>query len=98
MPPHSLPMKSPEVRLRITRLAIRNLSDKSSIVRKNCILLLKKLILTHPYGAMYGGDLNRADWQDRYDKVMADLKPLEDMLQSAARKSLRLRVYAQSLT
>lgn len=33
---------------------------------------------------MYGGDLNRADWQERYDKVLADLKPLEDMLRGAA--------------
>lgn len=72
------------MRLRLTRLAIRNLSDKSSIVRKNCIILLKRLITTHPYGAMYGGDLNRPDWQERYNKVLDDLKPLEDMLRGAA--------------
>lgn len=76
----------PEVRLKLTRLGIRHLSDKSSIVRKNCIVLLKKLITTHPYGMLYGGDLNRSDWQRRYDHIVEELKPLEDALRNAAGK------------
>lgn len=84
----SLKAKFPVTRLRLTRLAIRSLSDKASPVRKNCIILLVKLIETHPYGTMHGGDLNAEEWQTRFNKFTAELEPLEKALKAAADREL----------
>ena len=65
------------MRLDLTKLAVRSLSDKSSQVRKNCIGLLTRLILTHPYGRLHGGELSHQEWQDRYDAVQKELEPLD---------------------
>lgn len=62
--------------MRLTDLAIRSLEDKSSQVRKNCIALLTKLILTHPYG-MHGGELCLSEWQARYKALEDELKLLD---------------------
>ena len=66
-----------ESRLRLTSLAVRSLEDKTSTVRKNCIGLLVKLILTHPYGALHGGELELGKFQEGYEKVVAGLEPME---------------------
>lgn len=62
--------------MRLTELTIRSLEDKSSQVRKNCIALLTKLILTHPYG-MHGGELSLSDWQDKFDALERELTALD---------------------
>ncbi|GAA99455.1 uncharacterized protein L969DRAFT_93915 [Mixia osmundae IAM 14324] len=72
-----LPTKFPKTRLELTRMATKMLEDKSSAVRKNCISLLIKLILTHPYGRMHGGELAVADWQARYDAITKELEPFD---------------------
>lgn len=66
-----------ETRLRLTALAVRSLEDKTSTVRKNCIALLTKLILTHPYGALHGGELELSRFKEGYDRTVAELDPME---------------------
>ncbi|KAI5475738.1 hypothetical protein MNV49_000900 [Pseudohyphozyma bogoriensis] len=72
-----LPTKFPKLRTKLTELTIRSLSDKSSQVRKNCISLVTKLILTHPYGRMHGGELGMEEWRVRYDELVKELAPLD---------------------
>ena len=62
---------------------MRSLEDKTSTVRKNCISLLTKLILTHPYGALHGGELERARFEEGYERVCKELEPLERPSQEA---------------
>lgn len=64
-------------RLRLAALASRSLEDKTSTVRKNCISLLTKLIVTHAHGDLHGGELDREVFQTGYDMVCAELEPME---------------------
>ncbi|WP_283646599.1 hypothetical protein, partial [Marinovum algicola] len=61
-------------------VSVRALEDKSSSVRKNAIALLSKLILTHPYGLMHGGELNKSEWNARYDQIKTQLEAMEKTL------------------
>ncbi|GAA6010798.1 hypothetical protein JCM11491_002951 [Sporobolomyces phaffii] len=72
-----LPVQFPALRLELTNLTIRSLHDKSSSVRKNCLALLTKLVLTHPYGRMHGGELELTVWQQRFDQLEQELKVLD---------------------
>ncbi|KAG1861252.1 non-SMC mitotic condensation complex subunit 1-domain-containing protein [Suillus subluteus] len=72
-----LPLRLPEQRLRITRAAVDTLEDKASTVRKAAVSILVKLILTHPYGDMYGGDLNLGKWEERYNTWKDKLEEME---------------------
>lgn len=75
-----LPTKFPKQRTEITDMVIRHLEDKSSGVRKNAIALLTKLILTHPFGMLHGGELSLQEWQARYDLVSKELEETEGSL------------------
>ncbi len=75
-----LPTKFPKQRTEITNMVIRHLEDKSSGVRKNAIALLTKLILTHPFGMLHGGELCLQEWQARYDLVSKELEETEGSL------------------
>lgn len=66
----------PKHRLRLAATALRSLEDKSSQVRKHCITVLSKLIETHPYGVMHGGELGIDEWQARYDSIVKELSVL----------------------
>lgn len=68
-----LKTKFPKRRQVATVLAIRHLQDKSSIVRKNVIRLLCKLLSTHPY-SMYGGELNLDDWKKRLETLISEIE------------------------
>ena len=46
-------------------------------MRRYAIALLTKLILTHPFGIIHGGELNVHEWKRRYDEVAAELTSLE---------------------
>lgn len=70
----SLRVKFPKRRQKVANLAIRCLEDKASLVRKNAIKLLTKLISTHPYGIMHGGELSIKEWEKRLNKAEEDLK------------------------
>ncbi|WVW81595.1 hypothetical protein I302_103590 [Kwoniella bestiolae CBS 10118] len=72
-----LPAKFPKQRHQITELTIRTLEDKTSSARRYAIQLLCKLLETHPFGALHGGTLNLGEWQDRYDKIAAELDKVD---------------------
>ncbi|TPX12560.1 uncharacterized protein E0L32_000737 [Thyridium curvatum] len=72
-----LEMKFPKRRLKAAELANQSLEDKSSNVRRNAIKLLGSLIKTHPFTAMHGAQLSRKDWQERLDKVDAEINALK---------------------
>lgn len=72
-----LDQKFPKRRQKAAELACRSLEDKSSNVRRNAIKLLGTFIKTHPFTVMHGAQLNRKEWQDRYDKVEEELNALK---------------------
>lgn len=74
-------MKFTRQRSKLTPLALRHLSDKSASVRRYAIALVTKLVVTHPFGLMYGGDLNRDKWEGRLEEVRRELEALESRLQ-----------------
>ena len=57
-----------------TKLAVRSLSDKSSLVRRNAIKLLSKLLLKHPFTGVHGDQLKLTDW-------LAYLKAVKNKIQ-----------------
>ena len=81
-----LPQKFPQQRLAMTRAAVDSLEDKGSTVRKAAVVLLVRLIETHPYGLMYGGELNQPEWETRYKEVCAQLQELEGVVGRAAER------------
>ncbi|EGU12311.1 Condensin complex subunit 1 [Rhodotorula toruloides ATCC 204091] len=82
------PSRFPAQRLEIARLAARSLYDKASTVRKNCLALLVKLVVTHPYG-LHGGELGREMWEERLAKLESELKVL-DLPDEAEREARKL--------
>ncbi|CAG8565075.1 25876_t:CDS:2, partial [Gigaspora rosea] len=76
-PSNVLKAKFPKRRQRLTDLVIRTLEDKSCHVRKNTIKLLTRLIATHPYGVIHGGELSVKEWEDRLEKIENELKAIQ---------------------
>ena len=72
-----LEQKFPKRRQEVTELATRSLEDKSSNVRRNAIKLLAKLVSTHPFSAMHGGQLSLKDWTAWMQAVDAELDALK---------------------
>ncbi|KAI2464849.1 condensin component [Annulohypoxylon bovei var. microspora] len=72
-----LDQKFPKRRQKVAELACRSLEDKSSHVRRNAIKLIGTLIKTHPFTVLHGAQLGRKDWQERLDKVDAELDALK---------------------
>lgn len=67
--------------------AEQSLRDKSSNVRRNAIKLIAKLVETHPFTAMYNGQLSTKDWEQALEEIdaqIAALKPPEEVLQERA--------------
>ena len=56
---------------------MRSLEDKSSHVRRNVIKLLTKLISTHPFALLHGGQLSYPEWHERLEAVTAQIKSLQ---------------------
>ena len=76
-----LESKFPKRRQTATALAARSLEDKSSNVRRNAVKLLGKLISTHPFSVLHGGQLGHQEWRDRLEAVDVELhklKPSDD--------------------
>ncbi|KAJ7116325.1 non-SMC mitotic condensation complex subunit 1-domain-containing protein [Mycena epipterygia] len=69
--------KFPKQRLAVTQAAVGALEDKVASVRKSAAALIVKLLLTHPYGLMYGGMLTLEVWEDDYKALKADLAKIE---------------------
>lgn len=90
-------------------LAVRNLDDKSSLVRRNCIKLVSKLIMTHPFGVLHGTSLSRSTWEKRLNLALKKEETLEDTpqedeaqeelvdTQSAIKLKLTIQYYKEAL-
>ena len=72
-----LNQKFPKRRQAAVELATRSLEDKSSNVRRNAIKLLAKLVSTHPFGILHGGQLSYREWNERFENVDAELNALK---------------------
>ena len=72
-----LDQKFPKRRQTAAELAARSLEDKSSNVRRNAIKLLGKLVSTHPFSVMHGGQLSYHDWDGRLQAVENELNTLK---------------------
>ena len=72
-----LEQKFPKRRQTAAELAARSLEDKSSNVRRNAIKLLGKLVSTHPFSVMHGGQLSHKDWDGRLQAVDLELNSLK---------------------
>lgn len=72
-----LETKFPKRRQTITELTARSLEDKSSNVRRNAIKLLGKLISTHPFAMLHGGQLSYSEWDERREAVQSELGALK---------------------
>lgn len=72
-----LEQKFPKRRQRAAELAARSLEDRSSHVRRNAIKLLAKLVSTHPFSLMHGGQLSYKEWAARLEAVEAELNALQ---------------------
>jgi hypothetical protein len=78
-----LPVKFPKQRLAVTRAAVAALEDKAAGVRKGAVMLLVRLVVTHPYGLMHGGLLGLEEWEERYRAVKEELEKVEGGLGKA---------------
>ena len=72
-----LEQKFPKRRQLVAELATRSLEDKSSNVRRNAIKLLGKLVSTHPFSVMHGGQLSYKEWDDRLKGIEEQLVALK---------------------
>ncbi|KAF4552437.1 Condensin complex subunit 1-like protein [Elsinoe fawcettii] len=68
-----LETKYPKRRQTAAELAARSLEDKSSNVRRNAIKLLGKLISTHPFAVLHGGQLAHSEWSARLEACEAEI-------------------------
>lgn len=69
----SLPARIPKRRQSVMLYAVRSLDDRSTLVRRNAIKLMYKLLLTHPFSA-HGTQLVRSVWKKRLDDAEAELE------------------------
>ncbi|KPI44556.1 Condensin complex subunit 1 [Cyphellophora attinorum] len=72
-----LDQRIPKRRQHAAELAVQSLQDKSSNVRRNAIKLLGKLVATHPFSVMHGGELQRKAWIQRLEGVDQQLDALK---------------------
>ncbi|KAI9836158.1 MAG: Condensin complex subunit [Sclerophora amabilis] len=72
-----LETKFPKRRQTAAELASRSLEDKSSNVRRNAVKLLARLISSHPFSVMHGGQLSYKDWDARLQTVETELNALK---------------------
>ncbi len=77
-----LDQKFPKRRQAVAELAARSLEDKSSNVRRNAIKLLGKLVSTHPFSVLHGGQLSYKEWNQRLESVEAELNALKPPVDS----------------
>ncbi|KAI1943391.1 condensin complex non-SMC subunit Cnd1 [Ophidiomyces ophidiicola] len=72
-----LDQKFPKRRQAAAELALRSLEDRSSHVRRNAIKLLAKLVSSHPFSVMHGGQLSFKEWEARLEAVDFELTTLK---------------------
>ncbi|CAR25264.1 condensin subunit YCS4 [Lachancea thermotolerans CBS 6340] len=75
-----LPIKFKKHRSNLVSLAVRSLQDRSSLVRRNSVKLLTRLLLTHQFDALHGTQLDLSEWETR-------LKEAEELLARTVEES-----------
>ncbi|KAK5075159.1 condensin complex non-SMC subunit Cnd1 [Lithohypha guttulata] len=80
----SLEQKYPKRRQNAAELAVQSLQDKSSNVRRNAIKLIGKLVSTHPFSVMHGGDLSITEWEARLQALEQQISALQPAPEEAA--------------
>ncbi|KAG9853684.1 hypothetical protein KCU77_g6430, partial [Aureobasidium melanogenum] len=78
-----LETKYPKRRQKAADLACRSLEDKSSNVRRNAIKLLAKLMETHPFAVLHGGQLSYSEWNSRLEVCEAEISALKPPQEAA---------------
>lgn len=68
-----LKVKLSDRRNDVMLLAVRSLHDKSTLVRRNAIKLMYKLLLTNPFTLPNGDQLSYELWKSRLDEAEAEL-------------------------
>ncbi|EGW33024.1 uncharacterized protein SPAPADRAFT_137682 [Spathaspora passalidarum NRRL Y-27907] len=68
-----LKVKLTERRQRMMMLAVRSLDDKSTLVRRNTIKLMSKLVLNHQFQSPHGSQLGLTFWKQKLEEAEADL-------------------------
>lgn len=68
-----LDFKFTKRRPNMTKLAVQGLKDKTSMVRRRAILLVSRLISTHPFDLLHGDQLGLKEWIKRRDLVQSQL-------------------------
>ncbi|CAI4046650.1 hypothetical protein SKDZ_12G3030 [Saccharomyces kudriavzevii ZP591] len=67
---------------KFTTLAVRSLQDRSSLVRRNSVKLLSKLLLKHPFKAMHGSQLKLSEWEEHLKVSESQLKTSLEQIES----------------
>jgi condensin complex subunit 1 len=67
-------------RIAVTKAAVTRLSDVRVAVRRAAIQLLIKLVETHPWAAIHGGPMKFTEWDEGYQKSVAELQKLEEQV------------------
>ncbi|KAI5950547.1 cnd1 [Candida margitis] len=60
-------------RQKIMQLAVRSLDDRSTLVRRNVIKLIGKLIINHQFQGVHGTQLNLKFWIEKLDEAEKEL-------------------------
>ncbi|CAH6722934.1 condensin complex subunit 1 [[Candida] jaroonii] len=65
-------------------LAVRSLDDRSTLVRRNGIKFMAKLVLNHPFATVHGTQLGLSKWMERSEeanKILEEYLPAEQFEQ-----------------
>ncbi|RLV93391.1 Condensin complex subunit 1 [Spathaspora sp. JA1] len=68
-----LKVKLTEVRQKLMMVSVRSLDDKSTLVRRNTIKLMSRLVLNHQFQSPHGTQLGYKFWKQKLDEAEADL-------------------------
>ncbi|KAJ8144784.1 hypothetical protein OY671_002122 [Metschnikowia pulcherrima] len=72
----SLPVKIPKRRHSVMLIAVRSLGDKSTLVRRNAIKLMYNLLMSHPFSAIHGTQLDYDVWELRLKEAEEELQKI----------------------
>lgn len=76
----NLPAKLSLKRQKMMILAVRSLDDRSTLVRRNAIKLMSKLLLTQPFAAAHGTQLKLEIWKERFNSAVSELEKLAEQV------------------
>lgn len=61
---------------KMIQLSVRSLSDKSTLVRRNSVKLMSKIVLKHPFSAIHGDQLSSKVWKKRLEETEKELEKM----------------------